>query len=41
MTTTGGSTTQGGNNEKLFMYASIFLYKPKARADFSTFVPAI
>ena len=38
---TTGSMTQGGNNEKLFMYASIFLYKPKLRSEFMNYAPPI
>jgi hypothetical protein len=39
--TTTGSITPGGNNEKLYMYASIFLYKPKTRIDYNGYVVSI
>jgi hypothetical protein len=40
MTSSQGSFSQG-SNEKIFMYASIFLYKPKARHEYSTYAPSI
>lgn len=29
------------SNDKLYLYASLFLYNPKARAEYQTYLPSV